>query len=117
MEEYIEHDNLEKEVPAEKMAEESAEGKKEKKRVYVEELEVSGQQLWDRIKELAHESNVRRVVIKNREGRTVLDVPLWIAAAGGLTAVMAFPIISAIGVIGGLLAGIRLEIEREEEIL
>jgi hypothetical protein len=46
------------------------------------------QQLKDTLDSLAHESTVRRVKIKNREGRTVLDVPMWLAAAGGAGAII-----------------------------
>lgn len=99
---------------AEKMGETSEQPEGEKK-VYVEEREVRGGQLLDTVEKLLHESTVRRIRIKNKAGRVVLDIPVWVAAVGGATAVIAVPIIAAVGVIGGLLAGVKVEIEREVE--
>jgi hypothetical protein len=90
------------------------EEKKEKKTV-LEELEVAGGELADTVSKLIYESDVQRVSIKNKEGRTLLDIPVWLAAVGGMTAVVAAPIMAAVGAIGGLLTGCTLEIEREVE--
>ena len=39
-------------------------------KVRTEEFQVSGDMLVAKIKELVHEGNIRRVIIKNEEGRT-----------------------------------------------
>jgi len=49
-------------------------------KVRTEEFQVSGDMLVAKIKELLHEGNIRRVIIKNEEGRTLIDVPLTLGA-------------------------------------
>ncbi len=43
---------------------------------FTEELKVEGKELVDTVKRIIHEGNVRRVVVRNAEGRTVLDIPV-----------------------------------------
>jgi CBS domain-containing protein len=52
--------------------------------VRTEEFQVNGDTLVARIKELVHEGNIRRVVIKDEEGKTLIDLPLTIGVAGAL---------------------------------
>ena len=42
----------------------------------MEEIKVSGAKLLERLKAIVKEGNVRRVVLRNPEGRVLLDVPL-----------------------------------------
>ena len=106
----------EMEKPLEERAEmEMPPEEKAEKKIYVEEREVRAGQLLDTINELIRESTVRRIRVKNKQGRVLLDIPVWLAAIGGVTAVITLPVLSAIGVLGGALAGVRIEIEREVE--
>jgi hypothetical protein len=73
------------------------------------------EQLKDTLNSLAHESTVRRVKIKNREGRTVMDVPMWLAAAGGAGAIIWVPGLSIIGLIVSVARGVTIEVERVSE--
>jgi hypothetical protein len=75
----------------------------------IEELQVMGEQLVTRIKELVHEGNVRRIIIK-QEGNTILEIPLTVGIAGILLA----PVWAAIGVLGALLAQCSIEVVRSE---
>src|SRR5215475_351357 len=75
----------------------------------IEELQVMGEQLLTRIKEIVHEGNVRRIIIKY-EGNTILEIPLTIGVAGILLA----PAWAAIGVLGALLAQCSIEVVRSE---
>ncbi|HZD60954.1 MAG TPA: DUF4342 domain-containing protein [Anaerolineae bacterium] len=84
-----------------------------KKEVYVEKREVRGSQLMDTLNQLIRESTVRRIRVKNKAGRVIIDIPVWAAAAGGSAAVILAPVLSAIGVLGGILTGFTIEIERE----
>jgi len=52
--------------------------------VRVEEFQVEGDQIVEKVKELVSEAHVRRLVIKNQEGKTVIDVPLAVGLAGAL---------------------------------
>ena|SRR5437868_4530551 len=76
---------------------------------YTEELQVMGEQLLSKVKELVHEGNVRRIIIK-QEGRTVVEFPLTIGVVGALLA----PPLAAIGAIGALIAQCSIEVVRSE---
>jgi hypothetical protein len=85
------------------------------KRTFNEELEVAGSQLVERVRELIEEGNVRRLIIRNQEGRTLLEIPLTIGAVAGGAILMAFgPVLAAVAVIGALVAKLKIEIVREE---
>lgn len=45
-------------------------------KVHTEEFQVKGEEIVSKIKELLHEGNIRRVIIKNESGRTLIDIPL-----------------------------------------
>jgi hypothetical protein len=76
----------------------------------IEELQVMGEQLLSRVKELVHEGNVRRISIK-QDGNTILEIPLTVGIAG----VLLVPVWAAIGVLGALLAQCSIEVVRSEE--
>ncbi|HZT99947.1 MAG TPA: DUF4342 domain-containing protein [Ktedonobacteraceae bacterium] len=74
-----------------------------------EELQVMGEQLLSKVKELIHEGTVRRIIIK-QEGHTILEIPLTFGVAGVILA----PTLAAIGVVGALLAKCSIEVVRSE---
>ncbi len=80
----------------------------EQKQPY-EELQVMGEQLLSKVKELVHEGNVRRIIIK-QEGHTIMEIPLTFGLAGVILA----PTLAAIGVVGALLAKCSIEVVRSE---
>ena len=63
-----------------------------------------------KIEELIHEGNVRRVVVKDSRGVTVMEVPLSV----GLVGVALLPVWTAIGAIAALAADFTLQVERKE---
>jgi hypothetical protein len=75
----------------------------------IEELQVVGEQLVGKVKELVREGNVRRVIIK-QEGHTILEIPLVVGVAGVLIA----PVWAAIGVLGALIAKCSIEVIRAD---
>ena len=75
-----------------------------------EELQVMGEQLLARVKELLHEGNVSRVIIK-QEGRTIMEFPLTAGVVGAIVA----PQLAAIGAVGALLAQCSIEVVRSDE--
>ena len=75
----------------------------------LEELQVMGEQLLARVKELIHEGNVRRIIIK-QEGQTIMEFPLTIGVVGAVLA----PALAAIGAIGALIAQCSIEVVRTE---
>jgi hypothetical protein len=89
---------------------------RKEKRTFREEMEVAGTQLVDRVKELAKESNTRRVIIKNTEGEELITVPLTFGVVAGGILTLYAPLLAALGAITGLVTRVRLEVIREEEV-
>ena len=84
-------------------------------RNFSEELEVAGNQLVDRVKELIEEGNVRRLIIRNPEGRTLIEIPLTVGAGVGAALLLWLgPVIASVAVIGALIARVKIEVVREE---
>ena len=74
-----------------------------------QEFQFSGDTLLAKIRELLHEGNVRRVIIKNDDGRVLIDIPLTIGVVGTLLA----PQLAAIGAIAALVMRGTIVIEKE----
>jgi uncharacterized protein DUF4342 len=74
------------------------------------EYQVSSDQVIAKIKEILHEGNVRRIKLKNREGKILLDVSLTIGIAGILLA----PTWLAIGALALLTPGLTIVVEKDE---
>lgn len=79
-------------------------------KVHTEEFRVDGEKLISRIKELFHEGNVRRVIIKDKEGKTVMEIPVTLGVVGVLVA----PQLAAIGAIAALLTEATVVVEKVE---
>lgn len=76
----------------------------------VEEFQVLGSNLVDKVKELIHEGNVQRIIIKNEQGLTLVEIPVTLAAIG----VIAAPVLAAVGAIAGIVTKCTLVVERRE---
>ncbi|MEG4817615.1 DUF4342 domain-containing protein [Microcoleus sp. K5-D4] len=83
-------------------------------KVSVEEVKINGDDLVTKVKELIHEGNIRRIIIKNEEGRILVEVPLTVGVVGGVIGAALFPVIAAVGAIGALVAHMTIIIERTE---
>jgi len=75
-----------------------------------EEFQVSGDMLIAKVKELVHEGNIRRVAIKNEDGRTLIDVPLTLGVVGAILA----PQLAAIGAVAALVTHCTIVVEKVE---
>jgi hypothetical protein len=78
-----------------------------------EELKVTGDQLVSTVKELVREGNVRRIVIKNDEGHTYLEIPLTVGVVGALL----LPVLAAVGALAAVASGLTIAVERMEPTL
>ena len=78
--------------------------------VRTEEFKVSGEELLKKIKELVHEGNIRRIVIKNKDGGTFMEIPLSVGVVGVLLA----PTLAAVGAIAALVSEATLVVEKSE---
>lgn len=77
-------------------------------KVHTEEHKVSGEGLVAKIKELIRQGNVRRVIIKDENGRSLIEIPLTIGVVGAVLA----PVWIAVGAIAALAANYTLVVER-----
>ena len=73
-----------------------------------EKHRVTGDRVIEKIKELLHEGNVRHVVIKNEEGRTLIEFPVTMGVAGAVL----LPVWAAVGAIAAVVASLTIEVER-----
>ena len=78
-------------------------------KTFWESFKVEGESIVDKVKEIVHEGNVRRVVIK-QNGRSIAEFPL---TAGVVGAVLA-PVLAAIGALVALAKDCSIEVERTE---
>jgi hypothetical protein len=76
---------------------------------YTEEIKVTGAKLLETVKNVVRAGNVRRVVVRNAAGRTVLDVPL----TAGLAGAVLLPLWAALGGLAALAAHYTVVIERD----
>ena len=79
-------------------------------RVHKEEYEVSGDEVVAKIKELIHEGNIRRIILKNEEDRTLIEIPLTVGVVGAVL----LPVWAAIGAIAAIAANLTIVIEKVE---
>ena len=77
-------------------------------RVTMEEFKVLGKELVDKVQEMIHAGNVRRIIIRDDHGHTFMEIPLTVAAIGAIAA----PVLAAVGAIAVHLAHFTVVIER-----
>ena len=85
----------------------------EAKDVSVEEFSIDGDKLVAKVKELIHEGNIRRIIVKNEEGMVLIEIPLTVGVVGGVIGATLFPVIAALGAIGALVARLKIVIEKQ----
>ena len=78
-------------------------------KVHTEEHKVPGENLLKRIKELVREGNIRRVIIKNDEGHTLIEIPLTLGVVG----VALLPVWIAIGAMAAYAANYTIVVEKD----
>jgi hypothetical protein len=75
------------------------------------EFKVKGEELVEKIKQLLHEGNIRRIIIKDEEGKIYLEIPVTFGVVGVLLA----PTIAALGAIAAMVAHLKVEVIKTEE--
>jgi hypothetical protein len=80
----------------------------DEKKVTTEEFKVTGDALVGAIKTLLHEGNIRRITLKNEEGKPLIEIPLTIGVVG----VLLLPVWAAIGAIAALAANLTIIVEK-----
>lgn len=80
-------------------------------KVRKEEMEITGDDLVAKVKELVNEGNIRRIIIKNEEGKTLIEIPLTIGVIGAVL----LPVFAAVGAIAALVAKFTIVVEKVDE--
>jgi hypothetical protein len=75
-----------------------------------EEFRINGDELIAKVKELIHEGNIRRVIIRNDEGTTLVEIPLSV----GLVGVALLPNWAAVGAIAAVATDCTIVVERRD---
>jgi hypothetical protein len=75
------------------------------------EFKVKGEELVEKIKQLLHEGNIRRIIIKDEDGKVYLEIPVTF----GLVGVLLAPTIAALGAIAAMVANLKVEVIKMEE--
>ena len=88
------------------MTEEKKEGK-----TRFEEFRVNGGELLNKVKELIHQGNVRRIILKDENGKTFMEIPLTVGVVGAIVA----PILAAVGAIAALASNLTIVVEKIED--
>lgn len=83
------------------------------KRTFTEEIEIAGDQLIERIKQIVSEGNVRQLRLKASDGDIVLETPLTVGVVAGGVVALAAPWLAVLGVIAALVTRVTVEVVRE----
>jgi hypothetical protein len=77
---------------------------------------VSSEGLVEKVKEIVKDANVKRIVIKDEQGRVLLSIPVTWGAAGAVVTLALAPWLAALGVIGAIVTNCTVEVEKTTEV-
>jgi hypothetical protein len=77
----------------------------------VEQFRISGDELLAKVRELVHEGNVRRIIIRNDRGQTIVEFPLTLGVIGAAL----LPVLAAVGAIAAIATDCELVVERRPD--
>ncbi|MBI3153138.1 MAG: DUF4342 domain-containing protein [Chloroflexi bacterium] len=78
--------------------------------MHTEEFKLNGEKLLAKVMELIHEGNIRKLIIKDKEGKVLMEIPITFGVVGALLA----PQLAAIGAIAALVTEATLVVEKSE---
>ncbi len=76
-----------------------------------EEFKLNGGELVDKVKELIHQGNIRRITIKNEKGESLMEIPLTLGIVGAAL----LPVLAALGAMAALISRMTIIVEKCEE--
>ena len=82
---------------------------------WTEEIEIAASDLIATVKKLLAEGNVRRLIIKNAEDQSLLEIPLTAGVVIGGTLALLAPVLAALGALAALLSRVKIVIVRDRE--
>jgi hypothetical protein len=77
---------------------------------FKEEFKVKSEEVISKVKELLHEGNVRKLIIKDEDGKVYLEIPVTFGVIGAMMA----PWLAAVGAVAAMVANLKIEVVREE---
>jgi len=80
-------------------------------RTRTEEIKLDGGKVLDKIKELIHQGNIRRIILKNEDGKTLIEIPLTL----GLVGAALLPVFAAVGALAAVVTRMVIVVEKTEE--
>lgn len=75
------------------------------------EFKVRGEELIKKVKDLIHEGNIRRIIIKDEQGKPYVEIPLTLGVVGVVLA----PVWAAIGALAAMASNFKIEVVKREE--
>jgi hypothetical protein len=88
------------------MSEEKNQGK-----TRLEEFRLNGGEILNKVKEIIHQGNVRRIILKDEHGKTFMEIPLTVGVVGAIVA----PILAAVGAVAALASNLTIVVEKTED--
>lgn len=76
-----------------------------------EEFKLTGSEVIEKIKELIHQGNIRRIILKDDSGKAILEIPLTLGVVGAAL----MPVLAAVGAVAALVAKLTIVVEKDEE--
>ena len=76
-----------------------------------ERMSISGEDLVSTVKNLVHQGNIRRIAIENKDGKTLLEIPLTLGVVGALL----LPTLAALGALAAIVTECKIVVEKIEE--
>lgn len=76
-----------------------------------EEFRLNGGEILNKVKEIIHQGNVRRIILKDEHGKTFLEIPLTVGVVGAIVA----PILAAVGAVAALASNLTIVVEKTED--
>lgn len=78
-----------------------------------EQLVVTGENLLAKVRQVLHEGNVRRIILKREDGTSILEIPVTAGVAVGVLTAAVAPALVAVGAVAAVVSQVTLEVERE----
>lgn len=76
-----------------------------------EEFKLTGSEVIEKIKDLIHQGNIRRIILKDESGKAILEIPLTLGVVGAAL----MPVLAAVGAVAALVAKLTIVVEKDEE--
>jgi hypothetical protein len=75
-----------------------------------ETFKIDGGKVLDTIKDLIHQGNIRRIILKNEDGKTLIEIPLTL----GLVGAALLPVFAAVGALAAVVTRMVIVVEKTE---